>query len=115
MGAGHQTVPPPGHGADAELRRRHPGRQIEPLRSAEPVPTRDTGYDPSHPTPDGKLTQTAALIRGLAVQDEQFRAVRTMKTRGQDVILQPPKPEITPSARILQAAAEHDIEPEAGG
>jgi hypothetical protein len=38
-----------------------------------------------------------------------------MKTPGQHAILQPPKPEITPSARILQLAAEHDIEPEAGG
>jgi hypothetical protein len=32
-----------------------------------------------------------------------------------DAILQPPKPQITPSARFRQFAAEHDIEPEAGG
>jgi len=32
-----------------------------------------------------------------------------------DAILRAPKPEITPSAKILQYAAEHDIEPEAGG
>ena len=32
-----------------------------------------------------------------------------------DAILQPPTPEITPSTEILQLAAEHDIEPEAGG
>jgi hypothetical protein len=32
-----------------------------------------------------------------------------------DAILQPPSPEITPSATILQLAAEHDIEPEAAG
>jgi hypothetical protein len=32
-----------------------------------------------------------------------------------DAILQPPKPEITPSATILRLAAEHDIEPEAAG
>jgi hypothetical protein len=32
-----------------------------------------------------------------------------------DAILRPPKPEITPSAKILQLAAEHDIELEAGG
>jgi hypothetical protein len=31
----------------------------------------------------------------------------------QDAILQPPKPQITPSARILQLAAERDAEPEA--
>jgi hypothetical protein len=29
--------------------------------------------------------------------------------------MQPPKPEITPSSEILQLAAKHDIEPEAGG
>ena len=31
---------------------------------------------------------------------------------GRDAILQPPKPEIIPSARILQLAAEHDTEPD---
>jgi hypothetical protein len=73
------------------------------------------------------------LIRDLAIQREEFRAemderprlivpgedhgkaFRAMKTPGQDAILQPPKPEITPSARILQLAVEHDVEPEAGG
>ena len=86
-----------------------------------------------HPAPDGKLTEIAALIRDPAAQREEFRAemderprlivpgedhvkaLRAMKTPGQDAILQPPKPEITPSTRILQLAAEHDIEPEAGG
>ena len=62
------------------------------------------------------------------MQDEEFRAgmnerqqkitsgqaYRARKMPGHDAILQPPKPEITPSARILQLAAEHDIEPEAG-
>ena len=86
-----------------------------------------------HPAADGKLTEITALIRNPAVQREQFRAeiderprlivpgedygkaFRAMKTPGQDAILQPPEPEITASARILQLAAEHDIEPEAGG
>jgi hypothetical protein len=31
---------------------------------------------------------------------------------GRDAILQPPKPEIIPSGRILQLAAEHDTEPD---
>jgi hypothetical protein len=31
---------------------------------------------------------------------------------GRDAILQPPKPDIIPSARILQLAAEHDTEPD---
>ena len=30
-----------------------------------------------------------------------------------DAIVQPPKPDITPSARILRLAAEHDAEAEA--
>ena len=60
--------------ADAELRRRHPGRKIEPLRSAEPAPASDTGCDPWYPAADGKLTEIAALIRDLAVQREEFRA-----------------------------------------
>jgi conjugative relaxase-like TrwC/TraI family protein len=119
--------------ADAELRRRHPRRKIEPLRSAEPAPAGGSGCGPLHPAADGKLTETVALIRDLAMRRESFRAemgqrprlivpgedhfkaVRAMKTPGQDAILQSPKPEITPSARILQLAAEHDIEPEAGG
>jgi hypothetical protein len=32
-----------------------------------------------------------------------------------DAILQPPKPQIIPSAEILEFAAEHDIEHKAGG
>ena len=60
--------------ADAELRRRHPGRKIEPLRSAEPAPARETGCEPLHPAGDDKLTETAALMRDLAVQREEFRA-----------------------------------------
>ena len=34
------------------------------------------------------------------------------RASGRDAILQPPKPEIIPSARILQLAAEHDAEPD---
>ena len=35
-----------------------------------------------------------------------------MSASSRDAILQPPKPEIVPSARILQLAAEHDAEPD---
>ena len=40
-------------------------------------------------------------------------ALQGWQASGQDAILRPPKPEIIPPARILQLAAEHDIEPEA--
>ena len=60
--------------ADAELRRRHPQQKIGPLRSAEPAPASDTEREQPDPAPDGKLTQTAARIRDLAMQRQAFRA-----------------------------------------
>ena len=35
------------------------------------------------------------------------------KAPGRDAILQPPKPQITPAAKILQLVQERDAEPEA--
>jgi hypothetical protein len=85
--------------ADAELRRRHPHRQIGPLRSAEPVPV-----------------SAAEHYLDLIPQQRSSEAarIRDLGTQRQDAILQPPRPEITPSEEILQLAAERDIEPEAG-
>jgi hypothetical protein len=117
--------------ADTELRRRHPGQTIEPLLSAEPAPASDTERD-------GTLSDTATRIRHLAAQHQAFREKtgqrqHPMTPREElgwaalgdtlpswwaprpDAILRPPKPEITPSAKILQLAAEQDIELEAGG
>jgi hypothetical protein len=117
--------------ADAELRRRHPDQKIEPLRSAEPVPATATECD-------GTLPQTGAWIRDLAAQHHAFRETLNQRQHlmkpgydpgwaipgatlptwwapHHDAILQPPKPEIAPSATILRLAAEHDIEPEAAG
>ena len=122
--------------ADTELRRRHPHRNIEPLRSAEPAPA--SGAERQHPdlTPQQKSSETA-WMGDLTVQREAFRtamnehrqpvpgedptranpgqASPAARTPWRDAILQPPRPQITPSAEILQVAAEHDIEPEAGG
>jgi hypothetical protein len=124
--------------ADAELRRRHPDQKIESLRSAEPAPVSDTEHEQVHPAPDSKLTETVAWIRDLAAQhlafrqkiDERLLLLKPGKDPGwtglseglpswwaphPDAILQPPKAEITLSAGILELAAEHDTEPEAGG
>jgi hypothetical protein len=115
--------------ADAELRRRHPGQNIELLRSAEPAPASDADADQ-------RISELAAWIRDLAAQHREFRARMDERRRlmvpsqdpdwadlgeafpawralGRDAILQPPKPEITPSTTILQLAAGHDTEPEA--
>ena len=87
-------------------------------------------------TPDKKIAEMAAWIRDLAAQHQAFRekieerqglkvpsedpdwddlgeAFPAWRAPGRDAILQPPKPQITPSARILQLAAEHDTSPEA--
>ena len=117
--------------ADAELRRRHPDQKIESLRSAEPVPVADVERD-------GKLAEPSTWIHDLTAQHHAFREKLTERQHlllscddldwsafsgsllswwapRREAILQPPKPEITPSATILQLAAEHDVEPEAAG
>jgi hypothetical protein len=120
--------------ADAELRRRHPDRKIEPLRSAEPAPVRDTEHEQLQPVLDAVLAEPTDRIRDLAAERQAFRDKldkhqrlvpsedMEWPDRGQaspfvwapqrDAVLQPPRPEISPSARIL-LAAEHDIEYEA--
>jgi len=120
--------------ADAELRRRHPGRKIEPLRSAEPAPASDTQREHPHPTPGRQPAPTAPWIRALVLRHQASRAefdgspqltapggdptwgdlgkvFPGRHASGNAPILQPPRPEIIPSERILQLAAEHDTEP----
>jgi hypothetical protein len=121
--------------ADTELRRRHPHEKIEPLRSGEPAAVSDTGREQLSPGPDEKLTERVTRIRDLAAQrqashaemDEHPRrivpgedpawgefgdAFPGSRASGPNAILQPPRPEIIPSARLLQLAAEHDTEPD---
>ena len=122
--------------ADAELHRRHPDRQIESLRSAEPASVDDAKHQSLDVVPHQRSGETAR-IRDLEAQRQAFRTAMNERLRlvprkdaawgglgetspilrppWRDAILQPPKPQITPSAKILQLAAEHDIEPEAGG
>jgi hypothetical protein len=122
--------------ANTELRRRHPYRKIEPLRAAEPAPVSDAERQHPDLTPQQGSSEMART-GDLTVQRQAFRAA--MNEQGQQVpgedltcanlgeaspasrapwrnaILQPPRPQITPSAEILEFAAEHDIEHEAGG
>ena len=122
--------------ADAELRRRHPDQRFEPLRSAEPAAVSDTDRAELTLTPDNKIAEMAAWVRDLAANRQSFRekleelqglkvpsedpdwddlgeAFPSWNPPGRDAILQPPKPQITSSAKILQLAAERDTEPEA--
>ena len=122
--------------ADAELRRRHPDFRIHPLHSAEPAPISDIEHEKLTLVPDQRIDQMAAWIRDLAAQRQAFRekieerqglmvpsedpdwgdlgeAFPAWQAPDRDAILQPPKPQITPSAKILQLAQERDTEPEA--
>ena len=59
--------------ADAELRRRHPDRKIEPLRSAEPAPASDAERQHPDLIPQQRNGETT-WIRDLEVQQQAFRA-----------------------------------------
>ncbi|HEU5390253.1 MAG TPA: hypothetical protein VFV73_30575 [Streptosporangiaceae bacterium] len=120
--------------ADTELRRRHPRQRIEPLRSAEPTRIDDPRLDHLQPASGGMFPETEPGISDLIPRHQATRArieepspllgpgetlvshnsdtpsIPAWKTYGQDAILQPPKPKIMPSDRILQLATEHDHE-----
>jgi hypothetical protein len=116
--------------ADAELRRRHPDQRFPPLRSAEPQPDQLTM------TTGEETKETGQWIKDLAAEHHKFadklaerqsitipsedpdygdlgQAFPPWKGRAKDAILQPPKPEIRPSARVLERAADRDLDAEA--
>jgi hypothetical protein len=123
--------------ADAELRRRHPDQRFEPLRSAEPEPATDGQRDELTLTAGQEIPDLSPWIKDLAAQRRAFagklaerqsitipaedpdyadlgQAFPAWPGPDRDAILQPPKPQIRPAAKVLEAAAERDISPEAG-
>jgi hypothetical protein len=117
--------------ADAELRRRHPDQQTGPLRSAEPAPIDDAEREQLSLAPDEKISEMSAWVTGLAAQRQAFRdkleerqalklpsedpdwedlghAFPAWNPTEKDAILQPPKPDITPSAKIVELARERE-------
>ena len=139
---GPTGTPPPAHqrhlavAADAELRRRHPARQYPPLRSAEPPPATQAQRDELTLTAGEQIPETAQWIKDLAAQRHAFadkladrqslmipaedpdygdlgQAFPPWPAPARAAILQPPKPEIQPSERILERALEPDLDMEA--
>jgi len=117
--------------ADVELRRRHPSQHFPPLRSAEPEPATSAQSDDLPLTPDGsvdidrQLADLAAAHQAFADQQSLMipsedpgygdlgQAFPAWASLGRGPILQPPKPEIPPSPRILQRVLDRDADREA--
>jgi len=122
--------------ADAELRRRHPGRQYPPLRSAEPPRLTGAQRDDLTLTTGQQIRETGQWIKDLAAGHRAFAARLADRQSlmipsedpdygdlGQafppwpgpasDAILQPPKPEIQPSRQLLERASDRDADREA--
>jgi hypothetical protein len=121
--------------ADAELRRRNPGQQFPPLRSAEPEPANQEQRDEvalaagqDIPHPGQWITDLAAQHRAFAKKLADRQSLIPTEDPGyadhgssspswtgavRDAILQPPKPQIQPSPRILKRAASRDLDMEA--
>jgi hypothetical protein len=122
--------------ADAELRRRHPGQHYAPLRSAEPdLATESQRAElvatagESHDDISQRIADLVAARRTFAerLADRQSlnipsedpdygdlgQAFPPWPRPASDAILQPPKPEIRPSARVLERAADRDADWEA--
>jgi hypothetical protein len=121
--------------ADAEIRRRHPGQHFAPLRSAESAPTtgalrdeliltrdRSPGIDQwikdlaaGHRTFAGKLADRQSQM--IPSEDPDYAslgpAFPAWSGPRREPILQPPKPEIPPSPRILERMMDRDADWEA--
>jgi hypothetical protein len=119
--------------ADTELRRRRPGQSYPPLRSAEPEPATDAQRDELTLTADQSPGEMPSWIKDLAAAHRTFAATLAGRQSlmipsqdpdygdlgpafppwsgpAKDAILQPPKPEITPSPGCSRLRwAEHQF------
>jgi hypothetical protein len=123
--------------ADAELRRRHPQQRFTPLRSAEPpaatvAQRAEVTLTAGQPIPEhgqwikdlaaGRRTFADKLADRLSQtipsEDPDYgdvgQAFPSWTGRSNGPILQPPKPEIRPSARVLERVLDRDADREAG-
>jgi len=123
--------------ADAELCRRHPDQRFEPLRSAEPESATDAQRAELILTPGEQIPEISQWVKDLAAERSTFadrlaerqsltipaedpdysdlgEAFPAWPGPDKDAILQPPKPQIRPAARLLERAVERDTGMEAG-
>ena len=123
--------------ADAELRRRHPEQRFTPLRSAEPHPATGAQRAELTLTPGQDIPEPGQWIKDLAAGRRTFadrladrqslmipsedpgygslgQAFPSWTGFSTGAILQPPKPEIRPSSRVLERVLDRDADMEAG-
>jgi len=122
--------------ADAEVRRRHPGQRFTTVRSAEKLPVVPAQREELTLTTEEPSAPMGQWIKDLAAGHRAFadqlaeRQSMTIPSEDpdygdlglafppwtglhKDAILQPPKPEIRPSAQVLERAMGRDAELEA--
>ena len=116
--------------ADNELRRRHPGHKLPPLRKAEPEPVTEAEQAELEIAPKARMPEIAQWITDLKEQHSAFhKLVDAKRSEHQDTdlrqplpyptgawrdaILQPPPPAIAPAWKILQAGRVADRDTEA--
>ncbi len=122
--------------AGAELRRRHPGQYFAPLRSAEPGPATGAQRAELTQTAGEETAEMGQWIKDLAAGRRMFadrladrqnvkipfedpdygdlgQAFPAWSGPPRAAILQPPKPEMPPSPRILQHAMDREADWEA--
>ena len=122
--------------ADTELRRRHPDQRFASLRSAEPQPATQDQRDELTMSVGKEPKEMGQWFKDLATEQDTFadrlaerqsiripsedpdyadlgQAFPPWSGRGKDAILQPPKPEIRPSLRVLERATDRDRHVEA--
>ena len=123
--------------ADAELRRRHPQQRFTPLRSAEPPAATDARRAELTLTAGPDIPDAGPWIKDLDAGRRRFaarladrqslmipaedpdygdlgQAFPTWTGSSREAILQPPKPQIRPPARVLERAADREADIEAG-
>jgi hypothetical protein len=117
--------------ADHELRRRHPGHHYPPLRSAEPKPLAPSEPAPLSLVPGQPAVETDQRLADLTAARPAFTAQLTARQRTApdhenligaipdwtagrpDQLLQPPRPQIRPSARVLELVRQREADREA--
>jgi hypothetical protein len=103
--------------ADAELRRRHPGQRFTPLRSAEPPAATDARRSELTLTTGQDIPDAGPSLM-IPAEDPDYgdlgQAFPAWTGSSREAILQPPKPQIRPSACVLERAADREADIEAG-